>query len=331
MDSNGVADDLVPFEVAIEVSGSDIAVDFTNSPPEQSGPVNCPLPTTVSCARLAILSVSGGNELVNEGHLRPIEIRTRPGTMYHPRPPAPIFLYGWACMQAVDVILRALADAVPEAVPAGSAGDLCAITWWGKKQNGELWVNGTSHFGGQGALAYADGPPPLMHISVSGLRNTPIESFEAKHPVVIRRVELKEDSAGAGRFRGGLGVEAEYEWRDDAFCTSTVERTRIPPWGLAGGGEGTPNIVRASMPDGTAREFGKVTGLAVPAGSRIVVRSGGGGGFGPASSRDPAAVLEDIRQGYISQTRAELDYPHAFFRPGDRERGSAKADLQAPN
>jgi N-methylhydantoinase B len=312
MDSNGVSDDLVPFEVAVEVDGSDIVVDFTNSPPEQSGPVNCPLPTTVSCARLAILSVTGGNELVNEGHLRPIEIRTKPGTMYHPKPPAPIFLYGWAGMQALDVIQRALAEAMPESVPAGSGGDLCAILWWGRTPDGGFWVNGSDHFAGQGALAYADGPPPMMHIAISGIRNTPAESLEARNPVLVRRFELAPDSGGAGRHRGGLGLEVEYELRESSFCTSTVERTRMAPWGLAGGGKGTTNIVRTFLPDGSAHEFGKVTALPLPAGTRVHVRTGGGGGFGDPAERDPEAVSEDVRQEYVSEERSRLDYPHAF-------------------
>jgi N-methylhydantoinase B len=312
MDSNGVTDDLIPFEVAVEVNGSDIVIDFTDSPPEQGGPVNCPLPTTVSLSRLAILSVTGGNELVNEGHLRPIEVRTKPGTMYHPLPPAPLFLYGWAGMQALDVILRALADAMPDAVPAGSGGDLCALIWWGRTPDGGFWVNGGDHFAGQGALAYADGPAPMMHIAISGIRNTPAETLESRSPIVLRRFELAQDSGGAGRFRGGLGIEVEYELRDDTLCTSTVERTRTAPWGIMGGRDGTTNGVRTILPDGTAHEFGKVTALPLPPGTRVQVRTGGGGGFGPPAERDPAAVLADVREEYVSESRARMDYPHAF-------------------
>jgi N-methylhydantoinase B len=324
MDSNGVSEDLVPFEVAVEVHGSDIVVDFTNSPPEQGGPVNCPLPTTASIARLAILSVSGGNELINEGHLRPIEIRTKPGTMYHPRPPAPIFLYGWAAMQALDVILRALSDAMPEGVPAGSGGDLCAIMWWGRKPDGGFWVDGSDHFAGQGALSYADGPPPMMHIAISGIRNIPAETLETRSPVILRRFELDQDSGGAGRFRGGLGMQLEYELREDSMLMSTVERTRTAPWGLGGGLEGTTNIVRTTLPDGSVHEFGKVTGLAMAAGTRFQIRTGGGGGFGPPSERDPAAVHADVREGYVSEQRARKDYPHAFAAAAARKEGPAQ-------
>src|SRR4029079_2207825 len=93
MDSNGVGDSPVPLEIVLEVRGSDVIVDFTNSAPEQQGPVNCPLASTVSAARMAIMALAGGREYVNEGHFRPIEIRAREGTMYHPGPPAPVYLY----------------------------------------------------------------------------------------------------------------------------------------------------------------------------------------------------------------------------------------------
>jgi N-methylhydantoinase B len=99
---------------------------------------------------------------------------------------------------------------------------------------------------------------------------------------------------------------------EDSFCTSTVERTRTAPWGLAGGGEGTTNIVRTILPDGSAHEFGKVTGLPLPSGTRVQVRTGGGGGFGNPVERDPDAVWEDIRQEYVSESAARRHYPHAF-------------------
>lgn len=312
MDSNGVTDDMVPFEVAVEVEGSDVVIDFTNSPPQQGGPMNCPLPTTVSMARLGVYAIAGGAELINEGHLRPIAIRTRPGTVYHPLPPAPIFMYGWPGLQACDVILRALGDALPEVVPAGSGGDICGVIFAGDTPDGGLWINIGVGFVGQGALAGADGPSPMVHIAVSGIRNSPAEAMEAKSPMIVRRFELLEDSGGSGRFRGGVGHETEYEMRADSYCISTVERTKTPPWGVQGGGDAAPNIFRATFPDGAVRDYGKVTHLSLPAGTRVIIHAGGGGGYGPASERDPDAVREDLRQGYVSEAGARRDYPHAF-------------------
>jgi N-methylhydantoinase B len=213
---------------------------------------------------------------------------------------------------------------MPEGVPAGSGGDLCAIMWWGRKPDGGFWVDGSDHFAGQGALSYADGPPPMMHIAISGIRNIPAETLETRSPVILRRFELDQDSGGAGRFRGGLGMQLEYELREDSMLMSTVERTRTAPWGLGGGLEGTTNIVRTTLPDGSVHEFGKVTGLAMAAGTRFQIRTGGGGGFGPPSERDPAAVHADVREGYVSEQRARKDYPHAFAAAAARKEGPAQ-------
>jgi N-methylhydantoinase B len=312
LDSNGVSDEPVPFEVSVEVSGSDVCVDFSAAPGELEGPMNCPLATTVSAARVAMMTFAGGAASANEGHLRPIAIKTREGTMFDPRPPAPIFLYYWPAMQAVDAIHRALSDARPEAVTAGSGGDLCCFIWWGVGADGEFWGDATDHYVGQGATLRNDGAPPFMHITGSGIRNTPIEVFESRRPVVTERFEYSVDSAGAGRTRGGLGVDIHYRATDDLFITSTVERTTTPPWGLDGGGPAAPNRVRVRAVDGSYQTYGKATGVKIAAGEVVELRTGGGGGFGPPAERAAELVRRDVEDGYITEPEARRHYPHAL-------------------
>jgi N-methylhydantoinase B len=313
MDNNGITDDLVPFEVGVEVDGDDVVIDLTNVPPEQAGPINCPVASVVSAARVAIMTFAGGNQSANEGHFRAIEVRTRPGTMFHPLPPAPIFMYGWPAMAAVDLVHKALAEALPEAVPAGNGGDLCGIIYWGKTEDGEFWGDGTDHYVGQGGSVLGDGGAPLMHISCSGIRNTPIEVFESRRPVMTERFEYAPDSGGAGRYRGGLGVDIHYRALRDFYVTMPWERMRTPPWGLHGGGEARTNAFRIRHPDGKVDEAGgKATGLLIAEGSVLELSTGGGGGFGPPVERDPESVHSDVREGYITEAAARRDYPHAF-------------------
>ena len=121
MDDNGVdKTKRVPIPVSIEISGSDITVDFSQSAPEQGGPVNCPLPSTVSAARVAIATLAGSREAPNEGHFRALTVITRPGSLFHPLPPAPCFLYGWPALQAMEVIYEAVSKVDPSLVPACS-------------------------------------------------------------------------------------------------------------------------------------------------------------------------------------------------------------------
>ena len=168
--------------------------------------------------------------------------------MFHAEPPAPIYLYGWPATQAIDAIHRAIADVMPEAVSAGSGGDYCGVVWWGRRASGEFWAGGTDHVTGQGATHDGDGGAPLMHISFSGMRNTPVETLELRYPLLVEQFELAQDSAGAGRFRGGPGVDIRYRMLEDGQFTSPIERTRTRPWGLRGGEPGRPNGVARDSP-----------------------------------------------------------------------------------
>jgi N-methylhydantoinase B len=313
MDSDGVSEERVPFEVAIEISGSSVRVDYTAAPPARPGPINCPVPSTVSATRIAISMLAGGGEAPNEGHFRAIEVLTKPGTLFHPEPPAPCFLYGWASDQAMEVIYQALYQAMPEAVPASSGGDICALVFWGtRERTREPWTDGGPHGVGQGAHARGDGSSGLMHISEAATRVTSAEVAEAKNPWLMDRVELAQDSAGAGRHRGGLGVDHSFRFLEDSYMTSTVERTKNAPWGLGGGGPARPNSVELELPDGTRVPYSKATRVEIPRGAVVHLHTGGGGGYGPPSERDPAAVHADVRAGHLSEQAARELYPHAF-------------------
>jgi N-methylhydantoinase B len=313
MDNNGLDDVAVEFEVAVEVAGSTVRVDYSNAPDAHPGPINCPLPSTVSGSRIAITMLAGGNEAPNEGHFRPIEIVARPGSMFHPSSPSPCFLYGWPTMQSIEVIYEAISKALPEAVPACSGGDLCALVWWGvREKTGEPWADGSPHPVGQGAHVNGDGASSLLHVAESATRFSPTEVWESRNPWLLERVELLPDSCGPGKYRGGLGVEMFFHMLEDSYVTSAIERTKTTPWGLEGGLDGQANANALRLPDGTRNEFGKATRLHVPKGATLELTCGGGGGYGPPSERDPAAVHEDIREGYVTEDHARRHYPHAF-------------------
>jgi N-methylhydantoinase B len=310
MDDNGVTRDAIPFEVAIEVNGSDVRIDFSASPPEQAGPVNCPLPSTIAASRVAISMLAGLGEPPHEGLFRPIEVVTRRGTMFHPEPPAPCFLYGWPALQAIEVIYKALAEAVPNAVPASSGGCICSVVWWGRRAStGEAWADGAPHPTGQGAWNGGDGGT-MLHIAESATRFTPIEVWEARNPWRIEKLALALDSGGPGQFRGGAGIDLHFRMLEDTNITTVCERTRNRPWGLAGGGEGRANGAQVRTPDGAVHNVPKTTRFVVPKDGVLELATGGGGGYGSPANRPPAAVLRDLEAGYISRAFAAKHYPH---------------------
>jgi N-methylhydantoinase B len=295
-------------------------VDYTKAPEARSGPVNSPLPSTVSATRVAITMLAsatdpGGEGHFHEGHFRPIAVETRPGSMFHPLPPAPAFFYYMADYQAIEVIFRAVADALPDAVPACSGGDVTTLIWWGEFQDtGEAWADGSGNPVGHGATAIDDGPNAIMHHGEAGTRITPVEVWEAKNPWLFERFELRVDSCGPGRHRGGLGVDMFFGMLDDCWLTCGVERTQNAPWGLLGGGEAAPNRAAIRHPDGRHEPIAKATAARIPKGATFELSTGGGGGYGPPAERVAEAIAADVRAGYITEAHAREHYPQ--YRPG---------------
>jgi N-methylhydantoinase B len=314
MDDNGLDEEPVPFEVVLEVEGSTVRLDYSNAPDAHLGPINCPIASTVSSSRIAITMLAGGGESPNEGHFRPLEVVTRPGSMFHPLPPSPCFLYGWPAIQAMEVVYHALSQAIPEAVPACSGGDINGIVWWGvRERTGEPWADGSPHPIGQGGHARGDGASSLIHHAEAATRFSPVEVWEARNPWLLEKAELAPDSCGPGRNRGGLGVDMFFHVLEDSYATTVVERTKNAPWGLEGGGEGQPNALAVRRPDGRREKLkGKNTRLLLPKGSTLELFNGGGGGYGPPSERDPEAVRADLREGYVTEEHARRHYPHAL-------------------
>lgn len=300
----------VPLEVRVEVAGDGIVVDLTESADQQAGPINSPRAMTVSQTLLAVITLAGAGRSMNEGYFRPIEVKTRPGSVFEPIAPAPIFLYGLPGTFAFSLVHQALSPALPGVVPADNGGHGAAMLWG--VDEGGMWIATLCHAVGMGASARGDMTVPLMPPPVSGLLSSPAEIVELSGHVVVEQQELAQDSAGAGRFRGGLAVDARYRTRDGQKLISLQDRTKSPPWGLEGGGPARANSSRVRFPDGTVQELTKVTSLPLPAGTAMEYQSAGGGGWGDPAERDPQAVLDDIREGYVSEAAARRDYPHAF-------------------
>lgn len=308
MDSDGVTEGLVPFEVALEVKGSDVQIDFSNCPDQTRGPINCPLPSTMSAARVAVTMLAGYGEPPHEGHFRPIKVVTKEGTMFHPVSPAPCFIYGWPALQAIEIIYRALAEAVPEAVPASSGGCIDSCVWWGMRDDGSPWMDGAPHPVGQGAWKGGDGGT-MLHIAESATRFTPVEVWETRNPWVVEQMALATDSGGAGQWRGGAGINFTFRMLADTYATTVFERSLFPPWGLAGGAEGRANKCELNIAGQERANISKATGTLIPKGERQEFMTGGGGGYGDPKDRDPAHIADDLADGYITEEFARTNYP----------------------
>ncbi len=312
MDNNGVTEDRIPFEIVLEVKGSEVTLDFSGVPDEQAGPTNSPLPSTISASRVAITMLAGYGEAPHEGHFRSLNVITRPGSMFDPLPPAPSFIYGWPALQAIEVIYNAISNAMPDAVPACSGGCICSLVAWGQREETRApWADGTPLPVGQGAWNGGDGGI-MLHIAESATRFTPAEVWEHRNPWIIEQLAMAPDSVGPGKWRGGPGLNLDIRMTEDTLITTVFERAYNAPWGLKGGKEARPNNCIATLPDGTTHEIPKTTHFEMPKGSVLNMKTGGGGGYGDPSDRPIEAVRRDIAEGYISEAFAREHYPHAF-------------------
>src|SRR5438876_710471 len=224
--------------------------------------------------------------------------------------PAPTARYYVPINLLIELGLRALADALPDRIPAGAYGDqMPTIAFGTHPRTGRLFIQGDLNAGGTGARPAYDGESAMIIFAGSTARNNPVEVVESRVPSMrVLRYGLRMDSGGAGKFRGGLGVERVYEFLAPAFITFSLERKATPPWGLRGGLDGAVNGVEIRSPDGSTRHVRKATQHPIAAGEIVRIMTGGGGGWGSPAERDPEAVRRDVREGYVSADAARRDY-----------------------
>jgi N-methylhydantoinase B len=310
-DNDGITlDRPVRVEMAITVDARGMTVDFTGSNPQVEGPFNCGDAITVSACRLLIKCLTTPLDLVDEGCFRPLTVIIPPRSVLAAEEPAPTARYYVPINLLIDLGQRALAPALPDRIPAASYGDqMPTIAFGTHPGTGKLFIQGDLNAGGTGGRPTFDGESAMIIFGGSTARNNPVEVVESRvGSMRILRYGLRQDSGGAGRHRGGLGIEREYEFFSPAFITFSLERKATPPWGLHGGMEGAVNGVEITSPDGSVRHVRKATQHPIAAGERVRIMTGGGGGYGPPSERDPTAILRDIAEGYISADAARRDY-----------------------
>ena len=307
-DDDGIdRDTLVKIQVTVTITDDEVVIDFAGSNPATAGPINIPIGCTIGIGALVFKALTTPDTPANEGNFRPLRVEAPPGCVMHAVPPAPTFTL-WTALLAVDVVMKAFAEGMPDAIPACSGGDIFSVMGVGvHPQTGKLWLESSNEGVGFGAHAGGDGENGLMHMTEPGCRNNPIEVLEAKAPLLVEDYKLIQDSGGAGRHRGGLGLRRSYKFLSDASALTLVKKTKTAPWGTAGGDDGDAGYV--VLRPGTDREL--KTGMvyeAMAPDDVLMNNSGGGGGWGDPLERDEQAVLADVVNGYVSLDAARDDY-----------------------
>ena len=313
LDNDGIVDEPLKIALDLTVGKGKMKLDFSRSSPACLGPVNIARSTAVASCYVALKHVFP-DVPANAGVLDPVEFVIPEGSLLSVRAPKPVGGYTETILRIIDVVFGALAKAAPERVNGQAYGTINALSIAGyrsdAKRRGQRWVMFSFFGGGHGGHPEGDG---LNHgnAPISTATIPPCEILEAAYPVIFTQWALRPDSGGPGKHRGGLGAIYEIELLEDsAEAFIFAERGKFPPNGVAGGKAALKNVFKYQnggkwhTPPGVS----KMVGIRIKRGERLRIESPGGGGYGKPSQRDPKAIAEDLRLGYVTAAAAARDY-----------------------
>jgi N-methylhydantoinase B len=277
LDDDGVEDRLVPIKVRVTIKGERAVVNFNGSAPQVTGPINAVEAITVSAVSYVFRCLIAGEVPASAGLMAPIEVIAPRGTVVNANPPASVAGGNVETSQRiVDVLFKALAQALPDRIPAASQGTMNNLTIGGiDTRTGQEFSYYETVAGGMGARPSADGMSGV-HTHMTNSLNTPAEALEYAYPLRVREYRLRKGSGGAGKQRGGLGIVREIEALVPSRMSLLCDRRKRGPYGLFGGEDGTPGIntlnKKSKLPSKGSHEL--------KPGDRIHIETPGGGGWG---------------------------------------------------
>jgi N-methylhydantoinase B len=280
LDDDGAVNKEVTIRVRINIEGARARVDFTGSAPQVDGPVNAVEAITVSAVSYVFRCLIDGEVPASAGLMQPIEVIAPRGTVVNANPPASVAGGNVETSQRiVDVVFKALAQALPGRIPAASQGTMNNLTIGGiDARTGNEFSYYETVAGGMGARPVLDGMSGV-HTHMTNSLNTPVEALEYAYPLRVHEYGLRQNSGGAGLHRGGDGVVREIETLGAARMSLLADRRKRAPYGLQGGDDGTRGISYI-VRDGERTEIGSKGSWEMRAGDRIRIESPGGGGHG---------------------------------------------------
>jgi N-methylhydantoinase B len=292
----------LPMSVDVTVKGDAMSLSF-DAPEQMRAGINMTYTALLATTYYVVKSVLDPEIPPNAGLARPLSITAPEGSILNCLPPAAVNGRLQTCQRIADMILGALAQAVPDRVMACS-NSACTVAYFiGKRpQDQSTWVYLETIGGGSGARARKDGLDGV-HVHTTNTSNLPVEALEIEYPLTVLRYELVGDSGGVGQYRGGMGLRRVYQAMHDCRVRVDLTRQRSRSWGLFGGGSGAHGRVECGP--GVAFDGDSAV---LKAGQWFALVTPGAGGFGPPAQREPAAVMRDLAEGAISEDTAHSVY-----------------------
>lgn len=313
LDSDGYSNDPVEVKLTLTIKNKTMNIDLTGSSPQVAGPTNCGLAQTISACRVAYKSLIHPEMSVNGGSFRPLTVTVPEGTIFSATEPAAVNFYYSPLGLLIDLVAKALETAAPERIGGAHYGDSMLIHAAGidpRPGRDKPFLSLEPSLGGYGGGYGVDGQDALINVVNGDLKMMPVEVYEYNYPLKIVRYSLRPDSAGAGRFRGGVGTIREYEvLYSGTSIYLWLERSKTLPWGVAGGKAATGPLVRIEYPNGRIDEsILKANNMPLPPGTHVTLFTSGGGGYGDPQQRKVQLLLEDVREGYLSREYVLREY-----------------------
>ena len=309
LDGDGVDPDPIRIEASVTIREDNMTIDLTGSSPQVRGAINCVYPFTLSTALACVRSIVDLSIPNNAGYFRPIEVIAPEGSVVNPLPPSAVAARGITGIRIADAIFGALAQAVPDVLPAcGSNAPEVGISFGGLDEKGEACVYLEFLLASWGGGPDRDGMDACTGTLVN-YSNAPAEMIEADQPIAVECYAMVPDSGGPGRFRGGLALERHLRFKsNNATLQIRSDRRDFPPYGLEGGKSGAPSNVEIMRSNGVEEACRAKFLTTVNHGDLLRVRLAGGGGHGNPFLRDMAAVLEDVIEEKMSIDHAKAAY-----------------------
>lgn len=305
----------VLIKVRVTIAGGHMTIDLTQCSSERRQPINA---RTLAAPLIAYKALTVPHDPVNDGAFRALTVEIQDGNYMMARFPAPMASWGRTLPSVVDTILSALAPILPDRIPAAHLGVLGGtVVFFGvDARTGQRFVTQSIEGGGWGGRPWEDGESASVSVCQGDVHNAPIEKMELRWPIVVNRRQLRQDSGGAGRHRGGLGLDVEVQGLVEGTWTlGDTGRHRYPPWGLNGGCAGRPSDSLLRLPDESSFRHVDLVRHQVPAGATAIVVTAGGGGWGDPLERDLDLVRADLVDEHISIQAARDEYG-VVFSPG---------------
>lgn len=293
--------------VAITIDPDRFVVDLRDNPDQNDSPANCSRDATMVAVQMIFKSLTAPDSAANSGSFRPVELLTRPGSVFDALEPAAMGFYYELELRVYDLLWRCLAPVVPDVFGAGHFASVCGTFIGGTHPDtGRSYTIIEPQIGGWGGTHRRDGNSAMFSGFHGETYNCPAEINESRNGLFVERMELNTSPGGEGRSSGGRGIVMEYRVRsDDGYLTMDYTRSKFPAWGSDGGLDGSSNyceVIRAA--DGSTERFSSVSQLTTHEGDLIRIVTGNGGGHGDPRLRDPELVKADVKNGLLTAERA---------------------------